>query len=114
MVVEPAAGDLGEPVEPGNARLREEAGEHVADDAAHSVRGEDLRRDRTELASEVCRDDTGTHIKTVVVAEDELELCGEIAERAGHEAEQDSGGCMHGSANVQVTLGHGEDVREPT
>ena len=58
-----------------------------------------------------------TYIETVVVAEEELELSGEVAERAGHEAEQHSGGCMHTqrSANVLASLGKSEqDVREPT
>ncbi len=62
MVVEPAAGDLGEPVEPGDARLREEPSEHVADDTANGVRGEDLHSDRTGfvsfLSEEGCRDET--------------------------------------------------------
>ena len=39
VVVEPATRDLGRAVEAGDARLREEAGEDVADDAADSMGG---------------------------------------------------------------------------
>ena len=42
VVVEPAAGDDREAVEPSHARLREEAREHVADHTANAMRGEDL------------------------------------------------------------------------
>ena len=42
VVVEPAAGDDGEAVEAGDACLRKERGQDVADDAANRVRGEDL------------------------------------------------------------------------
>ena len=42
VVVEPAAGNDGEAVEPSHARLREEAREHVADHTANAMRGKDL------------------------------------------------------------------------
>ena len=43
VVVEPAAGNVCDAVEAGDALLREEAGEDVADHTANSVRRKDLR-----------------------------------------------------------------------
>ena len=68
MVVEPAAGDDGDAVEAGDARLREQAREHVPDDAPDRVRRED--------------------VQAVVVPEVELELRREVAHRARHEPEE--------------------------
>lgn len=36
-----------------------------------------------------------THIEAVIIFEHEFELRGEVAERAGHETEQDRSGCGH-------------------
>ena len=51
VVVEPAPGDDGDPVKPSDARLREQAGEHVADDAADSMGGEDLSKEKFRSVS---------------------------------------------------------------
>jgi hypothetical protein len=39
-----------------------------------------------------------THVEAVVVAEDELELGGKVADGAGHEAEEDGGGAADEAA----------------
>ena len=51
VVVEPAAGNDGEAVEPSHARLREEAREHVADHTANAVRGEDLHKESNRVSA---------------------------------------------------------------
>lgn len=71
-MVEPASGDDGHAVKVGHARLRKEPGEEVANDAADGVAGED--------------------IEGVVVPEYELELGGEIAQRAGEHTVQHRSG----------------------
>lgn len=38
-----------------------------------------------------------TYIEAVIILEQELELRGKVAERAGHEAKQDRGGCEDGN-----------------
>ena len=43
------------------------------------------------------RIDGQTHIETVVVVEQELELRGEVAERACHESEKNRGRCVDAS-----------------
>lgn len=80
MMIQPPARNDRDPVEIRDGRLREQAGEHVADHAADRVRGKD--------------------VEAVVVPEHELELRGEVAERARHDAEEDCGGWELGCMSV--------------
>lgn len=94
VVVEPAAVDDGEAVEARHALLREQTGEQVADDAADSMRRKDLRAEiqcERTVAERKCQH---THIETVVVVEQELELRGKVADGARHNAVENSSRCV--------------------
>ena len=93
VVVEPSTRDYGDAVKACNAALGKEAGENVADDAADSMGGKDLTKHVCcELMAQKRRRQH-THIETVVVAEQELELRGEVAHSACHETEENGSSC---------------------
>ncbi len=89
VVVEPAAWNDGDAVETRDAGLREERGQDVADDTPNSVRSEDLKTGHCQaLAHEMNKRARAraAHIEGIVVASEELQLRGEVAQRACHEA----------------------------
>jgi hypothetical protein len=90
-MVEPTSRNYCDSVETGYACLREESGHDVSDNTTDSVGCEDLW-DAQSIEIFLYKDLVFSHIKGIVVASKELELCGKITDGASNKAKCHSSG----------------------